>query len=175
MRMEERVPLLWDIFKANRKRIIKILFGEDANVFLITKELENKDKHLLKVWRENPDLRFAQLLTNEGFLPAFNSFYFVEDERLFLMMGVCNARDILFWGNNYDKEGKYLGKTNYIPISKLETSHLENILEHNRKNGLYLSNSFLAFLEDELLLRGIDSESKRKTVIRRQNNILRDL
>ena len=100
-------------------------------------------------------------------------FYHLEDERLFVSMGICNAREILFWGINLNEDGTPLGKTLYQPICELSDSHIGNILKHNEENGMYLSNLYCNFLNNELKVRKLEGESREK-MIKKQNQVLKD-
>lgn len=46
--------------------------------------------------------------------------------------------DYFHWGKNYTKSGKLLKQTKWIPLNKLSTSHIKNILERPKLSNYKL-------------------------------------
>lgn len=159
MRLKERIPILWKLFKNNKKRVISYLVGEE-NLTETLVRLEEKP-YLKELWEENQDWRFVQLLTNCCVLNPSVGFYYTEDERLFINMGLIDARDIYFWRNNYDKRGNLLKNPCFSTISEITTEHLLNIIKHHEENGFYISNFYLILISLEIELRRVKEELKK--------------
>ena len=159
MRLKERIPILWKLFKNNKERVISYLVGEE-NLTETLVRLEEKP-YLKELWEENQDWRFVQLLTNCCVLNPFVGFYYTEDERLFINMGLIDARDIYFWRNNYDKKGNLLKNPCFSTISEITTEHLLNIIKHHEENGFYISNFYLILISLEIELRRVKEELKK--------------
>nr|DAV67749.1 MAG TPA: Protein of unknown function (DUF1040) [Caudoviricetes sp.] len=159
MRLKERIPILWKLFKNNKERVISYLVGEE-NLTETLVRLEEKP-YLKELWEENQDWRFVQLLTNCCVLNPSVGFYYTEDERLFINMGLIDARDIYFWRNNYDKKGNLLKNPCFSTISEITTEHLLNIIKHHEENGFYISNFYLILISLEIEIRRVKEELKK--------------
>lgn len=101
-------------------------------------------KWLTKIWLNHPDLRFGQMLINEGI---------VSDDIRTWNLELCDyniphevARGIHTWGTR----GKDLmDKMKYLFIKDLETNHIKAIL----KTQTHISEVIRKFLKDELKFR----------------------
>lgn len=169
MRAVERIPILLDIVRKNEKVITEFLKSKD---YIFHKPLSKGRRHLKKVWTENPDLRFVQLLIAEGYISAYGVCYNVEDEFLFVSMKLLNKRDICFWGVNYNQNGDKLLKTEYKPISKLNYNYIVNIIEHNSKNMFYVSNFYIHMLSLEKEIREVQMALEAKKITKKIAEIL---
>lgn len=108
-----------------------------------------------KAWRESPDLRFWQLLSNMGgisfheednnFFDRFWQFYWIEWK---------------IWGTRWKEGNKPL---KYIPINELEKEHIENILATQQ----HIDDEVKLALSEELIKRireekGIKTKTKEE-------------
>lgn len=156
MRLENRIPILWDLFVKNQDIVFKYLLGDTAwgckKMFVSLGADE-----LLNAWKENPDWRFVQLLTNYAVIPH-SRYYNTEDERLFVDMGIANARDINFWGTIFNEDGERLESIKFETIAQLEYSHIEAILKHNEENNFYISNFYFQLLSKEKRIRDVQRD-----------------
>lgn len=156
MRLENRIPILWDLFVKNQDVVFNYLLGDTAygckKIFISLGADE-----LLKAWKENPDWRFVQLLTNYAVIPH-SRYYNTEDERLFVDMRLIDARDIYFWGTIFNEDGERLESVKFDTIAELEQSHLEAILKHNEENNFYLSNFYFQLLSKEKRIRDVQKD-----------------
>lgn len=156
MRLENRIPILWDLFVNNQDIVFNYLLGDTAygckKIFISLGADE-----LLKAWKENPDWRFVQLLTNYAVIPH-SRYYNTEDERLFVDMRLIDARDIYFWGTIFNDEGERLESVKFETIAELGYSHLVSILKHNEENNFYISNFYFQLLSKEKRIRDVQRD-----------------
>jgi len=104
---------------------------------------------LQKEWNENPDWRFPQLLVNMGFVPNMPGFWYYMEETQVLLDSGCEARKVVMWGNNFDKDMNRLSETIWKPICELTTDHIHSIL-----NGGFAKNTdYEKLFKEELTLR----------------------
>lgn len=156
MRLENRIPILWDLFVKNQDIVFKYLLGDTAwgckKMFISLGADE-----LFKAWKENPDWRFVQLLTNYAIIPH-SRYYNTEDERLFVDMSLIDARDIYFWGTIFNEKGERLESVKFETIAELEYSHLVSVLKHNEENNFYISNFYFQLLSKEKRIRDVQRD-----------------
>lgn len=156
MRLENRIPILWDLFVKNQDIVFKYLLGDTAwgckKMFISLGADE-----LFKAWKENPDWRFVQLLTNYAVIPH-SRYYNTEDERLFVDMSLIDARDIYFWGTIFNEKGERLESVKFETIAELEYSHLVSVLKHNEENNFYISNFYFQLLSKEKRIRDVQRD-----------------
>lgn len=162
MRIKERIPILWDLFINNKELVFKYLCGDDYNTYKTFFDTIPSET-VLNLWKDFPDVRFAQLLVNFGSLSQYNEYYNTEDERLFVDMGLVDARDIYFWGTIFNNNGERLPETLFETVSELSDEHLEAILEHNERNSFYLSNLYSRLLYLEIEIRATKKENSLST------------
>lgn len=126
MRNPKRIPIVVDLF--NRERLTLFLGNGDLTIILpILKQWEN----IKKFWKQNPDLRFGQLLCVMRFIPDLeieNRIWNVEETTWLVDKGYCNYEDINFWGVNYFKTGKPRKKVKHVLLKDLTTDHIANII-----------------------------------------------
>ena len=155
MRIEDRIPIVLKLIKNNKYSFIKYLLsktGLENYKELIPEILERLEQNWDKaeeLYRKNPDLRITQVLVNTNIFPNFQGFwYYKEDDDLMIESGLCEPRDIYFWGVNYDKNGNRLYKTEFRLIKDLKIKHIKNILKLD-----YISDKYRKLLEEELKLQ----------------------
>ena len=156
MRLENRIPILWDLFVKNQDVVFEYLLGDTVwgckKMFISLGADE-----LFKAWKENPDWRFVQLLTNYAIIPH-SRYYNTEDERLFVDMSLIDARDIYFWGTIFNEKGERLESVKFETIAELEYSHLVSVLKHNEENNFYISNFYFQLLSKEKRIRDVQRD-----------------
>lgn len=84
-----------------------------------------------KFWKQNPDLRFGQLLCVMRLIPDLeleNRIWNIEETTWLVEKGYCNYEDINFWGVNFFKTGKPRKKTKFVLLKDLTTDHIANII-----------------------------------------------
>ena len=147
MRRPERIPIILEALEDhdNLSLVVEKLTG-DTYKFI---EIVDSMIDIKRVWESSPDSRFTQILTCMGLIPN-GPVWFIEDEELFIDLGILEERDIYFWGKNFTKEGKKLSQTEYIPIKDMETSHIKSILRDNEEGLMKTSKKYLEMFNREL-------------------------
>lgn len=167
MRQKQRIPIILDVLKDNDKKreVLEHFFkpkpGIQMEIGMPFYEIDNiikawklNEDLVKKLWIKNPDLRLTQVLINVGIMPNFPGFYYyIEDELLMIDTGLLAPRDILFWGQNYDKDNNRLDETNYILIRDINNGHLQAILDVVFKDIKTHIHPYYKFLTDELKRR----------------------
>lgn len=144
MRIKERVPIILDLFKRNKEKVmsylLKQIFKEEKDTKSLVYNIESKWEDIETIYKRYPVLRLTQVLVSARVIPNYYGlWYHIEDEDVMVESGVCDPRDIYFWGVNYDKNGDLLPKTEYKLIKDLQTEHIQNILKGNcTKNKKYI-------------------------------------
>jgi len=73
-----------------------------------------KDKEITEFWKDNPDLRYSQVLIGMGIIPNYPGFWFsYEDEDNLQDQGVDPAI-FLIWGVNFDKDALINSYKDYL-------------------------------------------------------------
>lgn len=166
MRQVKRIPVIIDVLQDNDKKreVLEHFFkpkpGTQMEIGMPFYEIDNFieiwDKNYYETaifWKQNPDLRLAQVLVN-GIVPNYPGFWFhIEDEQLMLDTGLLEARDILFWGQNYDKEMNRLPETNWILIKDMGTDHIRAILFDIIEGRMDVNNSYREAFVNEIKIR----------------------
>lgn len=75
-----------------------------------------------------------------------------------------DLREQFTWGKNYDKDGKRLPKTQFVPVKDLSNEHIINIIEHIYEKQITNSRSVFVMLA-ELRYR-----LQKNIVIKDENN-----
>ena len=105
-----------------------------------------KNKEITEFWKENPDLRYSQVLVNMGIIPNYPGFwYFTEEDEILEQQGLPLS-EYMLWGVNFDKDMNRLPETDYRFICDLDTDHIEAILDGQWTKNL----RYIAAFNDEL-------------------------
>ena len=105
-----------------------------------------KNKEITEFWKENPDLRYSQVLVNMGIIPNYPGFwYFTEEDEILEQQGLPLS-EYMLWGVNFDKDMNRLPETYYRFICDLDTDHIEAILDGQWTKNL----RYIAAFNDEL-------------------------
>lgn len=134
MRILKRIDVVEKPLKKNiRKFIDEIYVDQDKENSKYVDEVENlilKDwNKIIKYWKENPDLRFTQVLVNHNYVDNLPGvWYYTEEVEWLISNKLCKAENILHWGVNYDKDMNRYSETKWTLIKDLDTNHIEAIL-----------------------------------------------
>lgn len=155
MRVKNRIPIVFELIEndENKLKFLKYLFPNVINELfsdIVKKWNENKEK-IEKLWLDNPDLRLTQVLVNTGILVNYPGFWYHKEEISFIVSEeLLEPREILFWGQNYDKDMNRLPKTNFILIKDMSKDHIAAILKDNNEGKLNISSVYRKAFEQEL-------------------------
>ena len=158
MRNPQRIDIFLNKIKEgnNLIKMLTDLCKLNLHESYINNEILSNLEGIEKLWKENPDWRFTQVLVNSGLLPNYPGFwYYIEDEDIFMEL-VGEPKDIYFWGVNYTKDMERLPETKWTLIKDLETDHIEAILD-----GEYMrsGSKYYKLFKDELKRRVADELS----------------
>jgi hypothetical protein len=149
MRNRERISIFLSYLDEEMMHRLFIKWFQ-TNFEEIEKQIVKKKRAIKKYWLANHDERFSQVLVNMGFignLPGF--WYYEEDDDILLALG-CNPRDVLLWGQNFDKDMNRLPETNWIKIKDMSTDHIRAVISFM---GERLPKKYKSVFQAELELR----------------------
>jgi hypothetical protein len=148
MRPKKRIYLIKKLLKSKKNKIKLLSYwleGNPLEIKIIANRWTVKEKEIYSYWLENQDLRLTQVLLYSGVIKnTYGMLIHEEEVQGIIDSGIAHPRDILLWGNNYDKSGNKLKTTNWILLRDLETSYITNILKLKNINPIYLE-----FLNEE--------------------------
>ena len=152
MRPKERIPIF--IKHVNIEKLITDWFANTKipsfEIKAAIKRITTSILYLTQYWQDNPDLRFSQILVNTGYLPNIPGTWYYESNNHILIKQGCKPRNVILWGNVFDKEGNRLPKPKWILIRDLTTDHIEAILISEK---LHLNPVLIRYFMDELEYR----------------------
>ena len=104
--------------------------------------IEDFQKLFEKYWKENPDRRIGQVLSDLNILPnyedpkSYGAHTWWTDEESDILISQCIApEDCLYWTSIFDKEGNELDMPVTRLVSSLSKEHIGNILMFMSTNG----------------------------------------
>ncbi len=103
-------------------------------------------------WKDNPDLRFGQLMVNAGF-NEFEPIYNREEKEILMMCGYSEIESTM-WGSNYSEDGSRRDTTLFRFIDELDTTHLFTMLQEAEMKKRFYSIHMLSLFSEELSNRG---------------------
>lgn len=126
MRNKLRIPICLKLLFKN-EIIYKFLNTKTAGT---AKILHLNWDLIEKTWKENPDLRYGQLLSNLNLVSKEIEDYIwnIEEDNWLIENNYCNLEDIKFWGVNYYKNGKKRKLTKFKLLRDLDLDHIKNII-----------------------------------------------
>ncbi len=132
MRNPKRIPIALKLLFQNR--ILYKFLGTDTPGW--AKKLHENWELIEKTWKENPDYRFGQLLSNLGLVSKEieNHIWNIEEDDWLIKKGYIKLEDIKFWGVNFFKNGKQRQRTKFVLLKDLKDDHIENILKFFNRN-----------------------------------------
>ena len=149
MRPSERiVPFVSKVFGDHKlEDVITKIYNLDGKYY--HPDLYYMEDDVLTFWLDHPDLRFSQVLIALDILENEPGLWFyTEDSDVLESLGYPD-REILLWGQCFDKDMNRLAKTIYRPISELDTDHIKAIVD----GGWCRSERYLKAFDDELKYR----------------------
>lgn len=169
MRAKQRIPIILDIFKSGevKEKFLNFLFKPDSAIQLdlfkkqlfelvgeMVKKWEEKEEEIKIYWEKLPHLRLTQILVHNKIVPNTSGMWFYTEETYFLIANnLIEPRDILFWGQIYDKNRKLLSKIKYTLIKDMSTPHIKAILKDYAAHKLRVDEFYLEVFKNELELR----------------------
>lgn len=127
MRNPKRIPICIELFKT--KKVLMNFLNNNKEVFDI---ITPRWGIIIKTWKENPDLRFGQLLCTLRFIPTLeieNHIWNIEETTWLVQNGYCNYEDINFWGSVFFKNGNPRKQVKHTLLKDLTTTHIKNIIK----------------------------------------------
>ena len=151
MRRPERIPIV--LANMQWKTFLEFLVGSEATPEFMEEFIQSLPE-IEESWLENPDLRLGQMLINRGLFES-NLGWDLEEDEYMVESGMLEARDIMFWGVNYNKDMSPKDNTEYKLIKDLETSHIEAILGNNEQGRKWVKDDspYEGYFENELEYR----------------------
>lgn len=139
MRLTERIDPFLE--KVDLEKLLQKWFPtwEQTTINEILNELGERKKLITAFWKSNPDLRFGQMLVNMNILPNVPGMWYYDEEDEILINQGHDAAEVLFWGQNFDKDMNRLPKTIWRPISEMTSDHIQAVLDGEfTKHEVYL-------------------------------------
>lgn len=104
-------------------------------------------------WKGNSDLRFGQLMVNDGFV-EFESLYHTEEDEILRLCGL-SLPESLIWGSNYFEDGTQRKETLYRFVDELDDKHLATMVDDINGEGKFVyQKRYAQAFSEELLRRG---------------------
>jgi hypothetical protein len=104
---------------------------DDTNIDQIEKTILDDIDVIKQHWLSYYDLRFSQVLINNGYLPNSSGFWYYYEEDEILAEQGWKARDYVYWGSIYDKQGNKMEEYTYALIKDLEIDHMQKLIDGN--------------------------------------------
>lgn len=149
MRNRERIPIFLNYLNED---FIHRLFIKwfNTNFEDVEKRIIKEKRKVKKFWIANHDLRFSQVLVNMGYIDNIPGiWYYDEDQQVLLDLG-CPPREVMLWGQNFDKDMNRLPVTNWIKIKDMTTDHIKAVISFM---GEKLPKRYKSVFQAELELR----------------------
>lgn len=105
------------------------------------------------LWTNNPDLRFGQLMVNEGF-NIFDAIYHLEESDILVEYCGLSHPESHIWGSNYNEDGGVREKTLYRFIDELDDKHLSTMVDEANAGSRYYNPTMVDIFCEELHRRG---------------------
>lgn len=119
---------------------------------VIDAEIKDRVEEIRELWKENSDQRLFQLLINYGYIFEEADLWNKEESTWLIEQELAEPREVVFWGQNYDENGKLLPNTIYKPIKELTDGHLKGIVKYFGRMGVR-KDKVLELIEKEIELR----------------------
>lgn len=154
MRQERRIGIILPILKDNRNKYKVLNSWFDSPHIVLNGIVEIWDKNydtFCNFWVDNPDLRLPQVLINIGIMPNFHGFYYHKEDAITMIdTGLLFPEEILFWGNNYDKDNNRLSETRWVLPTEMTKGHLEAIIDLYDNGKMRVSEVYIEMFKKEL-------------------------
>ena len=146
MRATERIPIIIEFFKSNVDILGKFLGQPDIENM---QYIDDNWNEIQNDWEINYDYRFGQLLINLGIIPD-NRMWYVEEVDWLIEKGHFKFEELHFWRSILDKDNNPLPEPINKPLSKLETSHIENVIKHSEDNKYTINPQYLEYFKQRI-------------------------
>ena len=145
MRNSKRIPICLKLF---RKKEVFLKFYNDESRY---RNFIKNYKYIKDIWKKYPDLRFGQLLINEGFIEDGYQWN-IEESNWLQENNFIRPEYIEFWGINYDKNEIRLKETKFKLLRNLELEHIKNIIKFfERHNAIkQLNKKYLEYFNKRI-------------------------
>ena len=104
-------------------------------------------------WTSNPDLRFGQLMVNEGF-NIFDAIYNLEESDILNQYCGLSRPESHIWDSNYNEDGSEWERTIYRFIDELDDKHLATMVDEANQGVRYYNPVMVDIFVEELHRRG---------------------
>lgn len=158
MRIPERIPLF--LSKLDVEKFVLKLWHttedkEDSDYHIDLQMIieEVRDPSFEEFWLNNPDLRFGQLMVNEGF-PIFDAISHLEESEILHNWCGYSRPESYIWGSNYNEDGSLRDKTLYRFIDELDDKHLSTMVDEANAGVRYYNPEMVDIFCEELHRRG---------------------
>lgn len=157
-RIVERIPLFLERLDVE-KLVLKLWYTtedkEDSDYHIDLQMIieEVRDPSFEEFWLNNPDLRFGQLMVNEGF-PIFDAIYHLEESEILHNWCGYSRPESYIWGSNYNDDGSVREKTLYRFIDELDDKHLTTMVDEANAGVRYYNPEMVDIFCEELHRRG---------------------
>ena len=130
MRQKLRIPICLKLLFQN-KILHHFLYTKITNKIELISILHQNWELIEKKWKDNPEQRFGQLLSNLGLVDRDTENYIwnIEEDDWLIENNYCNIEDIAFWGINYYKNNKPRKTIKFVLLKDLDTGHIKNIIK----------------------------------------------
>lgn len=149
MRIRERINTYVDLLNED---ILHKLFIHwfDTNFEASEQAILGSKRKIKKFWMANHDLRLSQVLINMGYIGNYPGVWYYEEDDDALIAAGCEPRDILFWGQIYDKDMKRLPETKWNLIKNMTIDHIKAVLVYVEERNRHLPEKYKTAFENEL-------------------------
>jgi len=150
MRPKERIPIF--LSKVNWKTLAE---RWNIDVKLFNKILNMKGTLRPKIiyyWKEDPDLRFGQMLINIGCISNSLRIWNDEENDILEDQGIP-FREFMLWSRHYDENMNPLPEVERILIKDMTTNHIKAIIRDVGNGEMAIRGDYLQAFKDEIKLR----------------------
>lgn len=122
---------------------------DDTNIDQVEKTILDNISSIKKYWNDYRDLRFSQVLVNQGYLPNMSGYWYYYEENDILKEQGLKPREYIYWGSIFDSNGERLPETKYSLIKDLTIEHMQKLA-----TGGWLRNDDIdKIINDELKMK----------------------
>lgn len=144
MRRPERIPIISKLIRLNKNISDHYFEGIYHNKTI--RSLMNKNFE--DYWKDNPDQRLGQVMYNLDLIS--DKVYQREEVDWLIGNKYIKPEEILFWGNNYDKDMNLLPETKYILLKDLTTNHIKNIIKYFKDRNKNINPMYLEYFNKRI-------------------------
>lgn len=101
---------------------------DDSNIDQVEKTILDNISSIREYWNDYSDLRFGQVLVNQGYLPNMSGYWYYYEENDILKEQGLKPREYLYWGSIFNSNGERLSDTKYSLIKDLTIEHMQKLV-----------------------------------------------